>query len=105
MSFKDQMAADIDSLFDTDEMAEETTVNGLSVVIIKEPKISGKEKGYGSWTAHQVNNESIKFFIREANMDAPPVVGAEIEVGGVYYSITTASFEVGFYAIGGEVRK
>jgi len=105
MNFKDQMAADIDSLFTTDEMAEETTVNGLPVVIIIEEKTSGKEKSFGSWTNHQVNNDSIKFHIREADMPNAPVVGEEIEVGGIYYIITSVSPECGVFVISGEVRK
>ncbi|QPA33428.1 hypothetical protein [Thermaerobacillus caldiproteolyticus] len=100
-NFRDQLAADLDAFFNTDEFAEYHDIDGQQVLAIigsDEFNERPRHPEYLFRNTDGIYQSSITIFVKSTDYDKP-VVGQQIYVDGEDYYVVSVSEECGLLKI------
>ncbi|WP_314905001.1 hypothetical protein [Selenomonas artemidis] len=88
MSFRDQVAADIDAVFlNTDEFAELHTIDGVEVRAVASENVTRKKSGIASRNYDGLHGDYAKVTCKAADLQRVPNQGENIKLDGKRYKV------------------
>jgi hypothetical protein len=99
MSFKDDIEADLDVFFDTDEFASTHLVNGVSMEIVIDNDLIKERQAKSTNSPNGVYEGEILFHVKASAFGEKPAISQVVNLDGDIYRVSDAQEDDGMYSI------